>query len=269
MKAAEQFAREHEIPLCTNKADDLLLKSEVGFVVIVCTPHLQSQIAVKALGIGKHVIASWPAGTSQLEVLRMVKKAAYFPRLLSMMCHGMRFLPTYSLMKEKISSGYIGELFLFEVKVHCSHKLTEYDWQCDSMMGGGALSVHGSYIIDMISYLSGAKITAVNGMIRTYIKNTDRISGVRQITCDDFCSFQMELENGITASCVINNLYTGEALTEISAVGSKGSLVSRNLKLEAKLNDSETVEELSQEKTDVSEKITPIDEAGRIPFHEG
>lgn len=268
LKDAEVFASDLDIPFHTNKADDLLLKSEVGFVVIVCTPHLQSPIAVKALSIGKHVIASWPAGTSQLEVLKMVKAASYYPSLLSMMCHGMRFLPSFKLMKEKINSGLIGDLFLFEVKVHSGVQMTEYGWQCDYMMGGGSLSMHGSYIIDIMSYLSDRKVVSVNGVIKTYVKNTDSISGVREITCDDFSSFQLELEGGITVSCVINTLCYGESLHEITAMGSKGRLIARNLDLLVKVNDRiEEIEVLHSEPA--AEEEETDDGIRRVPFFRG
>ena len=268
LKDAEQFASEMCIPVATNKADGLLLKPEVGCVVIVCPPHLQSPIAVKAMGIGKHVIATWPAGTSQLEVLKMVKGASYYPSLLSMMCHGLRFLPSLTIMKEHLNSGHIGELFLFEVKVHCGTVFEEYGWECDSLMGGGALSMHGSYVIDIISYLSGKKAKSVNGMTQTYVKDTDTVHGVRQITCDDFCTFQLEMETGLTASCTVNSLCFGDFTLEIIAVGSKGRLVARNHDLYVCLNDQK--EEL------ILHKETKPDEAGgdkqdyvpsgRLPF---
>lgn len=267
LKDAEMFAEEMNIPIATNKADGLLLKPEVGCVVIVCPPHLQSPIAVKAMGIGKHVVATWPAGTSQLEVLKMVKGATYYPSLLSMMCHGLRFLPSLTTMKEHINSGHIGDMFLFEVKVHCGTSFEEYGWECDSLMGGGALSMHGSYIIDILSYLSGKKAKSVNGMTRTYVKDTDAVHGVRQITCDDFCTFQLEMDEGITASCTVNSLCFGDFTLEVIAVGSKGRLTVRNHDLYVCLNDQK--EELILHQGPKSTDDGNEDESlptGRLPF---
>lgn len=267
---AKKFATELAIPFSTNRADDLLLKSEVGFVVIACTPHLQSPIAVKALGIGKHVIASWPAGTSQLEVLKMVKAATYYPSLLSMMCHGIRFLPSYIMMKEKVEEGLIGEVYLFEIRVHSQAGFSEYDWRCDGMMGGGALSIHGSYIIDTVSYLSGKNIKSVNGMVKTYVKTTQTVNGVREITGDDFCSFQMILDGGVTVSCTINNLCEGESLHEVIVVGSKGRLIAKDLDLYVRLSDHVGKESCLHEgcKDDTNNALS--DSASqRAPFFKG
>lgn len=272
-KDAETFAKEMDIPDFTTNVDGLLLKTEVGCVVIVCKPHLQSPIAVKTMGIGKHVIATWPAGTSQLEVLKMVKGATYYPSLLSMMCHGMRFLPTYTKMKKHIKSGYIGELYLFEVRVHCPAPVEEYSWRCDSLMGGGALSLHGSYIVDLISYLSDLKAKYVNGMVKTY-KKMKGVQGVRHITCDDFCSFQMELPADVSVSCTINTHADDVISHEVIAIGSKGRLTARNLDLYATIEGEPEELILSSQQTVKDDTVDTNDnglckETGRVPFIEG
>lgn len=270
LKDAERFAKDFDISLFTNKVDGLLLKPEVGCVVIVCTPHLQSPIAVKAMGIGKHVIATWPAGTSQLEVLKMVKGATYYPSLLSMMCHGLRFLPAYTTMRRHINSGHIGQLYLFEVKVHCRAEVDEYSWKCDSLMGGGALSLHGSYIVDVIAYLSGKRAKCVSGMMKTYVRDQCGIQGVREITCDDFCTFQMELEDGVSVCCTVNTHVDGQFTHEVIAVGSKGRLSARDLDLYVQLNDQPEELLLYKEPATDAENLDAIStEAGRVPFMTG
>jgi predicted dehydrogenase len=70
----------------------------------------------------------------------------------------------------------------------------EFDWRCDETMGGGVLNTIGSNIIDLITYLTGQKAVRVHGMLKTYTKQTDKIKGIREITSDDFCSIQLELD---------------------------------------------------------------------------
>ena len=55
------------------QVDDVLLKKDVALIIILCPPSLHSQIAVKALGIGKHVVCGVPGGLGQAECLRMVQ----------------------------------------------------------------------------------------------------------------------------------------------------------------------------------------------------
>ena len=53
---------------------------DVDLIVVACPPSHHSQIAVKALGIGKHVAVQSPGGLSQEEAMRMVQAAQYYPR---------------------------------------------------------------------------------------------------------------------------------------------------------------------------------------------
>jgi len=86
-------AKELGIPFWTNKVDDVLLRKDVELVLVLCPPNLHSQIAVKALGIGKHVLCDRPAGLSQCEALKMVLAAQYYPSLIGLLNHPIRFHP--------------------------------------------------------------------------------------------------------------------------------------------------------------------------------
>lgn len=261
---ADDCGRDLEIEFKTNKVDEVLLHKDVDLVFIHCPPHLQSPIAVKALGIGKHVICGTPAGPSQLEALRMVNAAQYYPSLMSLMCNGLRFLPCFSKMRQAIEDGYLGEMTVCEARVHCGSLLKDkYDWMCDELMGGGVLNVHGSVIIDLISFLTGQKAVQVHGMLKTFTKQTEKIKGIRQITSDDFCSFQLELDHGACATVTLNNHLPGQYVHEVLICGTKGRLVTRGADLFGQKHDmikEELIHKdvsniLDQAKTGVSETI--------------
>ena len=175
---------------------------------------------------------------------------------------------SFAIKIEFVFCFFFNDTATTEIYTLALHDALPICWECDSLMGGGALSMHGSYVIDIISYLSGKKAKSVNGMTQTYVKDTDTVHGVRQITCDDFCTFQLEMETGLTASCTVNSLCFGDFTLEIIAVGSKGRLVARNHDLYVCLNDQK--EEL------ILHKETKPDEAGgdkqdyipsgRLPF---
>jgi len=116
---AEDVARDLEISFCTNKVDEVLLHKGVDLVFIHCPPHLQSPIAVKALGIGKHVICGTPAGPSQLDALKMVNAAQYYPSLMSLMCNGLRFLPCFIKMRHQQVSRRNSRIhLLWQTRMH-------------------------------------------------------------------------------------------------------------------------------------------------------
>lgn len=117
LDGARTAAEELEIPFYTNKVDDVLLKREVDLIIIMCPPILHAQIAVKALGIGKHVLCDKPGGLDQGETLKMVKAAEYYPSLISVMAYSLRFLPSFQYIRNVIQDKLIGEVNYCDIHV--------------------------------------------------------------------------------------------------------------------------------------------------------
>lgn len=197
LSKAEETAKELEIPYYTNKIDNVLLRKDVDLIFIMCSPNLQAQIAVKALGIGKHVVCDKPAGLGQNEAIKMVHAAQYYPSLISIINHSLRFLPVFTRMREAIKKDFIGaenEITACDIRVQMgSLHLSQYNWLCDKTMGGGVLTLVGSHVIDLISYLIDQKAVRVHGIVKTFQETTSTINGIRHITSPDFCTFQMEM----------------------------------------------------------------------------
>lgn len=232
LEAAENVATELNIPFHTNKVDDVLLRKDVDLVFIICQPDLHAQIAVKALGIGKHVLCDRPAGLCQLEVLKMVHAAQYYPSLISVISHGLRFLPAFMQMKRHLEAGYVGAVNVCDVRVHCGSMIgSQFDWMCSHLMGGGILTMVGSHIIDAVSFVTGQRATRVHGMMRTFTKSTEKINGIRWIDSDDFCSFQMILDGGACVTATLNSHVAGGFVQELVVCGSRGRLAVRGASL--------------------------------------
>uniref|UniRef100_A0AAV2JLI1 GFO/IDH/MocA-like oxidoreductase domain-containing protein n=1 Tax=Knipowitschia caucasica TaxID=637954 RepID=A0AAV2JLI1_KNICA len=175
------------------------------------------------LGIGKNVICDRTA--TPLDAFRMMSAAQYYPKLLSIMGNVLRFLPAFVRMKELLEEGYVGELLVCEAQVHSGSLLgKKYNWSCDDLMGGGGLHSVGSYIIDLLSFLTGQRALKVHGFLKTFVKQTPHICGIRQITSDDFCTFQMALEGGACCTVTLNFNVPGEFRQEVVVVGSAGRL---------------------------------------------
>uniref|UniRef100_A0A336MT20 CSON000849 protein n=1 Tax=Culicoides sonorensis TaxID=179676 RepID=A0A336MT20_CULSO len=232
LKEAEEVAKVLTIPFYTNRIDDVLLRKDVDLIFVLCPPYLHSQISVKALGIGKHVMCDKPFGISQLDALKMVKAGQYYPSLISIVNYSLRFLPAFAQMKKAIADGYIGnssEISLIDIRVRMGSLLhSKYDWLCDSTMGGGILNLVGSHVIDLVSFLTDKKAVKVHGVVRTYTTNTSNVAGIRTITAPDFCTFQLELESGILVTA---NLHSHTSSTtfnqEVLVCGPSGHLTVR------------------------------------------
>ncbi|KZC11315.1 PREDICTED: glucose-fructose oxidoreductase domain-containing protein 1 [Dufourea novaeangliae] len=224
-----EVAADLEIPFHTSRIDDVLLRKDVDLIFIMCSPSLHAQIAVKALGIGKHVVCDKPAGLSQSDALKMVRAAQYYPSLISIVNHSLRFLPAFVNMKQVLEEGYLGGLVtVVEVRVHMGSLLHNgYDWLCDDIMGGGILALVGSHVIDLIFHLTGQRASRVHAVVRTFTQTTKHINGIRHVTSPDFCSFQMELSGGTLVTATLSNHLQGQLSQEVLICGGSNHLLAR------------------------------------------
>ncbi|XP_043937397.1 glucose-fructose oxidoreductase domain-containing protein 2 [Protopterus annectens] len=227
---AKQLAEEMNISFHTSRTDDVLLHQDVDLVCINIPPPLTRDIAVKALGIGKNVICE-KAATS-LDAFKMVSAARYYPKLMSLVGNVLRFLPTFIRMKQLIDEGYIGNVMICDVRVYWGSLLSnKYNWICDELMGGGGLHTMGTYIIDLLSHLTGRKAEKVHGLLKTFVKQNAAINGIRHVTSDDFCFFQMLMTGGICSTVTLNFNMPGLFIHEVMIVGSSGRLIARGTDL--------------------------------------
>lgn len=206
----EELARDLKIDNYTTKIDDVLLRKNVDLVFVVCPPYLHSQISVKALGIGKHVIVcSGNIGLGQSDALKMQRASLYYPSLIALTSHTLRFLPGVTQMRKLINDqNYLGErgAVLLEFRLQMGTLFHDkYDWLCDSTMGGGILNLFGSHLVDLVTFLTQQKAMRVNGVVRTYTETTQAIQGIRRVTAPDFCTFQMELTNGTLVTVTLHS----------------------------------------------------------------
>ncbi|KAI1889988.1 hypothetical protein AGOR_G00168580 [Albula goreensis] len=192
---ARTLSHELGIPFYTSRTDDVLLHPDVDLVCINIPPPLTRQIAVKALGIGKNVICE-KAATSA-DAFKMLTASRYYPQLMSLMGNVLRFLPAFVRMKRLLEEGYVGEVQVCDARVYWGSLLSDtYSWICDELMGGGGLHTMGSYIVDLLSHLTGRRATRVHGLLRTFVRQNGAIRGIRRVTSDDFCFFQMLMGGG-------------------------------------------------------------------------
>ncbi|XP_053079146.1 glucose-fructose oxidoreductase domain-containing protein 1 isoform X2 [Acinonyx jubatus] len=215
-------------------------------------------------GIGKNVICDRTA--TPLDAFRMMSAAHYYPKLMSIMGNVLRFLPAFVRMKQLIEEGYVGELLVCEVQVHGGSLLgKKYNWSCDDLMGGGGLHSVGTYIIDLLTFLTGQKAVKVHGLLKTFVKQTDHIKGIRQITSDDFCTFQMVLEGGVCCTVTLNFNVPGEFKQDVTVVGSAGRLLAVGTDLYGQRNSAPEQELLLQDATPVSNSLLPEKAFSDIP----
>lgn len=226
---AQEMAQMYEVPFHTCKIDELLLREDVDLVCVLSPPHIRTEVAVKALSIGKHVLCDSPAGLSKEEAVRIVNAAQYYPKLLSLIRHELRFLPAFLKMKQYLKEEFCGEPLICECKIEMGSLLgNRYNWMCDQAMGGGLLANVGAHIIDIISFLTNQRAVEVQGTLKTFVTQSDRISSFRHISSDDYTAFQMKLNGGVFATVTLNSHIPGQYSQILTIYGTKGQLVARN-----------------------------------------
>ncbi|EDW05072.1 GH25259 [Drosophila grimshawi] len=207
LREAKETANALGVTFYTNVIDEVLLRKDVDLVFIVCQPFLHAEISVKALGIGKHVVCDKPAGLHQIDSMKMVRASQYYPTLISLVNHPLRFLPAFTQMRRCLQDeliGPMGDVVLMDVRVQMGTLFPEkYNWMCDAQMGGGALNLVGS-VVDLVNFLLQQQAVRVHGVLRAHTKTTAAINGIRQITAPDFCNFQMELASGTLVTVALH-----------------------------------------------------------------
>ncbi|NXP95065.1 GFOD2 protein, partial [Passerina amoena] len=149
------------------------------------------------------------------------------------------FLPTFVKMKQLIEEHYVGNVIICDVRVYGGSLLShQYNWICDELMGGGGLHTMGTYIIDLLTYLTSRKAEKVHGLLKTFVKQNTAISGIRHVTSDDFCVFQMLMSHGICCTVTLNFNMPGSFTHEVMIVGSAGRLIARGTDLYGQKNSA-------------------------------
>ena len=243
MHSAKTMADELKVAFHTCKIQELLLHTNVDIVCVSGTPHQYSDVCTKALSIGKHVFSCAPAGLTIKDANDMLKAAQYYPKLLSVLNHPLRFLTAYSEAKRLIKDGRCGEILLCECSIHTKSLIGDrFDWHCDAAMGGGILQTYGSHIIDILSFLMDQNAIEVHGIVETFVKQTEKMPGFRNISSDDFSSFQLKYENGVKACVTLNSHMPNNFMQEIVIVGTKGYMKIINCDLWGQLNGSDSMD---------------------------
>ncbi|XP_010878099.1 glucose-fructose oxidoreductase domain-containing protein 2 isoform X1 [Esox lucius] len=248
---ARSLAQELGIPFHTSQSDDVLLHPDVDLVCIYIPPPLTRQIAVKALGIGKNVVCEKAA--TAVDAFKMVTAARYYPQLLSIVGNALRFLPAFVAMRKLLTEGYVGELQVCDARVYGPSLLDQsYGWTCEELMGGGGLHTVGSALVDLLSHLVGTRAQKVHGLLRTFVRQNGAIRGIRRVTSDDFCFFQMLMGgtgSGSTArtgsvccTVTLNFNMPGAFVHEVMVVGSEGRLIARGTELYGQRNGGDREE---------------------------
>jgi predicted dehydrogenase len=220
----------------------MLARDDVHLVDI-CTPgSSHADIATAALEAGKHVLCEKPLANTVPEARAMVEAArsAATAGVRAMVGFNYRRVPAVTLARQYVAGGRIGTVR--HVRAHYLQ-----DWIVDPEFplvwrlraeeaGSGALGDIGAHIVDLTQYVTDQRLTGVNAMLETFVKQRPLPSAssglsasggteVGDVTVDDAAVFFGRLDGGALASYEATRFATGRKnAIRVEVNGSAGSL---------------------------------------------
>jgi predicted dehydrogenase len=161
---AQKAAAELSIPKCYRDFDEAVSDPDVK-VLHLCTPNnLHFSQAKKALENGKHVICEKPLAMTSVESAELADLAKK-KKLFTAVNYNLRFYPICQEARARITDGDLGTPYL----IHGAYLQdwlflkTDWNWRLEPEQGGDLRAVAdiGTHWMDMITYLTGLKVTEV------------------------------------------------------------------------------------------------------------
>ncbi|HIC89806.1 MAG TPA: Gfo/Idh/MocA family oxidoreductase [Anaerolineae bacterium] len=156
---AQSFARRYSAVAHPLVAD--LLTSEVE-VVDICTPTpTHKDLAVRAMGLGKHVLCEKPIARTLDEAEAMVE-AAHKAGVKFMVAHVSRFEADHRLAKEVIERGDIGQPRMgWQAIVGPFPGWSSEGWFADFAASGGPLLDLAIHSFDYLNWIFGSQVRSI------------------------------------------------------------------------------------------------------------
>lgn len=196
---------------------------DIDVIDIVTPGDGHAEVAIAALGAGKHVLCEKPLANSLAEAEAMAA-AAEQSGTKAMVGFSYRRVPAIGLARRLVDDGALGRI----------HQVTAsylQDWLIDpeapltwrlqkERAGSGVLGDLGAHAIDLAQYVTGAQVTDVSGTLQTIVEErpllgeTIGLSGSARVerglvTVDDRAIVIGRLETGALASFEATRFSTG------------------------------------------------------------
>lgn len=198
-------------------------------VVDITSPNLlHAEIALAAIGAGKHVYCEKPLAPTAAEA-KVMADAAAAAGVKTMV--GFNYLknPITQLAKDIIESGEIGEVFGFEGRHYEDYMLDPETlvspWRFDPRSGDGALADLGSHAISLARFLMGP-IESVSADRRTVIgQRTDGTGGTFRVEVADEVTALLRFASGASGTMGASWIASGKKMgLGFEVRGTRGSL---------------------------------------------
>jgi len=136
MEAARESARQYEIPLAFDSAENLCRSPEVDAVFVTTPNALHLQDVLLAISYGKPVLCEKPMAMNAQECRQMVE-AAHTAKVLLGIAQVFRFEDSTARLRERIASGQVGKVVFARSEFCFPGRGHARTWITDPELSGG------------------------------------------------------------------------------------------------------------------------------------
>jgi predicted dehydrogenase len=214
------------VPTAYPSLDDMLADPRVEVVHVTSPNDLHVEQALAALAAGKHVVCEKPLAMTANESARLVAEAAR-SGLVNATNFNIRYYPLNQHAHELVRDGGLGDVRLVTGHYFQDWLLLESDWNWRLQPDrGGALRAVGdigSHWLDLMTFVTGLRVTAVNADLATFIEtrheptgpvetfSTERSADAveRHIATEDAATILLRFENGARGALAVSQISAG------------------------------------------------------------
>lgn len=187
------LAKKHGIPFTTTDYSEILSDPEVEAVLITTRHNAHASLVLEAMQAGKHVFVEKPLALTLTEIEAIEAVAKVSDKTLTV-GFNRRFSPHLTALKGMIGANP-GPMQI--IATMNAGFIPENNWVHDMQVGGGRIIGEACHYFDLITYLTGSRITRV-------VSNP---LGLQPNANSDNVSILLQYENG--SSAVINYFSNG------------------------------------------------------------
>ena len=219
-------ARHVGVPTAYPSLEALLADASVDVVHVTSPNHAHFAQVERILAAGRHVVCEKPLAVTSEESAELAGLAAASGRIAAVNFN-IRFYPLNQHAHRMVREGALGEPRLVTGRYFQDWLLldTDWNWRLEPEQGGNLRAVGdiGSHWIDLMSFITGARVTAVMADLSTFVKVRRQPAGPvetfsaeraadtvpREIGTEDAALILLRFANGARGSVAVSQVSAG------------------------------------------------------------
>lgn len=219
-------ARALQVPRAYDSLEDVLADPSVDVVHVTSPNHLHAPQVHAILAAGRHVVCEKPLAVTSTESAALVDLAARTDRIAAVNFN-IRFYPLNQHAHELVREGGLGDVRLITGRYFQDWLLkeTDWNWRLVEDEGGSLRAVGdiGSHWIDLVTFITGLRVTEVLADLSTFVPVRQRPRGPVEtfsterstdtvavpMTTEDAALILLRFDNGARGSVAISQVSAG------------------------------------------------------------